>query len=121
MPITPSTKINDDAEKALERAKRFGIQLNETAKKDIRAQRFGIPTDKKQSSPKTASKGSINPEVLKKRAERFGLPAKSSTTSTAAKPVKEGLVPVTLDPAEEEKKRKRAERFNSDASKKQKN
>jgi SAP domain-containing ribonucleoprotein len=111
----------------LERAKRFGIQLNETSKKDIRAQRFGLPAnDQKAPSPASpkaaAAKGGIAPEVLKKRAERFGLP--ENKTAAATKPaavVKGDKVPVSLDPAEEEKKRKRAERFNSDASKKQKN
>ncbi|CAO3629160.1 unnamed protein product [Mucor hiemalis] len=116
-PKTESTvKPNNDAEKALERAKRFGIQLNEKAKQDIRAQRFGIPT--KTPSPKPTNnnnnnknKKGVDPEVLKKRAERFGINNKKNSG---------GKVPVTLDPADEEKKRKRAERFNNDPSKKQK-
>lgn len=122
-PKTESTNspkaATNDAEKALERAKRFGIQLNEKAKKDIRAQRFGLPA--KSPSPKPSvnnnnnnsknNKG-IDPEVLKKRAERFGLNNNKKSNG--------GKVPVTLDPADEEKKRKRAERFNNDPSKKQK-
>ncbi|KAI7897415.1 uncharacterized protein EV154DRAFT_489913 [Mucor mucedo] len=127
LPVIPP-KVTDDAERALERAKRFGIQLNDTAKKDIRAQRFGIPATSvspKPTSPKAAkstpvkaaSKG-IDPEVLKKRAERFGL-AKTATEKKT--PVVKGKVPVSLDPAEEEKKRKRAERFQqSEDAKKQK-
>lgn len=103
-------KSIDDAEKALERAKRFGIQLNETAKKDIRAQRFGIAAA--TASPPQTKKG-VDPEVLKKRAERFGI---SSTAATVAS--SKGKVPVKFDAAEEEKKRKRAERFA--ANKKQK-
>lgn len=102
-----TAKSKDDAEKALERAKRFGIQLNETAKKDIRAQRFGIEA---KTNTKPVSKG-IDPEVLKKRAERFGI---SNSASTKDK------VPIKFDAAEEEKKRKRAERFGAEVSKKQK-
>ncbi|KAI8377294.1 hypothetical protein BD560DRAFT_390693 [Blakeslea trispora] len=83
------TATMSDAERALERAKRFGIQLNETAKKDIRAQRFGV----------AQSKPSQDADRLKKRAERFGI---TKTQANVAK----------LDPVEEEKKRKRAERFN---------
>jgi SAP domain-containing ribonucleoprotein len=107
-------KQKDDAEKALERAKRFGIQLNETAKKDIRAQRFGIAA---KTETKPVNKG-IDPEVLKKRAERFGI-----SDDAAAVASTKGKVPVKFDAAEEDKKRKRAERFGLEAaaaSKKQK-
>ncbi|KAI9266129.1 hypothetical protein EDC94DRAFT_634001 [Helicostylum pulchrum] len=130
LPVIP-TKVTDDAERALERAKRFGIQLNETAKKDIRAQRFGIPvsstpttpttptsTNKKdaKASPKPVVKG-IDPEVLKKRAERFGLakPTTATATTTTTTTTTTSKVPTTVDPAEEEKKRKRAERFQQQA------
>ncbi|GAN08560.1 conserved hypothetical protein [Mucor ambiguus] len=107
-------KSIDDAEKALERAKRFGIQLNEKAKKDIRAQRFGIANKAAAvASPEQKKTTGIDPEVLKKRAERFGI---SNTAATVAS--SKGKVPVKLDAAEEEKKRKRAERFA--ANKKQK-
>jgi SAP domain-containing ribonucleoprotein len=125
-------KSIDDAEKALERAKRFGIQLNEKAKQDIRAQRFGIAnkasstntattktTANTTSKAATAKKAGIDPEVLKKRAERFGITSSAATVASA-----KGKVPVKFDAAEEEKKRKRAERFNASteesANKKQK-
>lgn len=123
LPVIPP-KVTDDAEKALERAKRFGIQLNETAKKDIRAQRFGIPaatttTNKKTTNDTKPTKASptvkgIDPEVLKKRAERFGLAKPTTATNPGSK------VPVIVDSADEEKKRKRAERFQQEAAKKQK-
>ncbi|KAI8638214.1 hypothetical protein BD408DRAFT_477792 [Parasitella parasitica] len=109
--VDAKEKSIGDAEKALERAKRFGIQLNEKAKQDIRAQRFGI-ANKAPSSP--AKKTSIDPETLKKRAERFGI-----STPAAAVASSKGKVPVTFDAAEQEKKRKRAERFSA-SNKKQK-
>ena len=46
---------------------------------------------------------------MKKRAERFGLPTKTQKPA-GGKVVQEKPAPV-LDPVEEEKKRKRAERF----------
>ncbi|KAL0082586.1 hypothetical protein J3Q64DRAFT_1164332 [Phycomyces blakesleeanus] len=124
-------KILAEAEKKAERAKRFGVQLDEKAKKELRAARFGIPvavaktaaspskstpkvqTPKVQTGKTVAPKG-IDPETLKKRAERFGLPQKGGKIEKNGKST-------VLDPVEEEKKRKRAERFGSDQSKKQKN
>ncbi|KAI8378068.1 uncharacterized protein BYT42DRAFT_516497 [Radiomyces spectabilis] len=97
-PSSPSGKT--EVEKRLERAKRFGVELSDKAKAELRAQRFGLPT-KSTAPAKGANKG-LDPEVLKKRAERFGIPAKGN---------KEAKSSPTLDAAEEEKKRKRAERF----------
>ncbi|KAI9318148.1 hypothetical protein BX666DRAFT_1877209 [Dichotomocladium elegans] len=81
----------NDLEKKLERAKRFNVPLDDQTKMQLRAERFGqgkmvTPSGK---APATTIKG-LDPELLKKRAERFGLPLKED---------------------EEEKKRKRAERF----------
>lgn len=71
--------------KRIERAKRFGIEPSLEQKKMERAKRFNLPVN---DEPKTGA--GIDPEILKKRAKRFGLP----------------------DPEEEEmKKRARAERF----------
>ncbi|KAI8076915.1 uncharacterized protein BX664DRAFT_362832 [Halteromyces radiatus] len=98
-----------DAERKLERAKRFGVQVNEKTKQELRAARFGIQKPSTQTK-KPITKG-LDPEVLKKRAERFGLPDKNTKS---AKPS------TTLSPEEEEKKRKRAERFGIDVNKKQK-
>ncbi|ORZ06928.1 hypothetical protein BCR42DRAFT_426730 [Absidia repens] len=117
---TTKDKATTEAERKLERAKRFGVQVNEKTKQEMRAARFGTNkssspslSSPRQSSAETspASKG-IDPEVLRKRAERFGLPDKT---------VKSPKTTTTLSPEEEEKKRKRAERFGSDASKKMKN
>ncbi|KAI7878226.1 hypothetical protein K492DRAFT_209120 [Lichtheimia hyalospora FSU 10163] len=74
---------NDDIEKKLERAKRFNVPLDEKTKQQMRAERFG-------SGKKATSSSGVDPEVLKRRAERFGIVTKE---------------------AEDEKKRKRAERF----------
>ncbi|KAI8989591.1 hypothetical protein BDB01DRAFT_842224 [Pilobolus umbonatus] len=99
---TKSSGMLTDAERAMQRAKRFGIQVNDDAKKNIRAQRFGASTPTKPvPTPIGKATGKpigIDPEVLKKRAERFGL--SNQTTN------------ITQISEEEEKKRKRAERFN---------
>ncbi|CAO3590267.1 unnamed protein product [Absidia cylindrospora] len=117
---TTKDKATTEAERKLERAKRFGVQVDEKTKQEIRAARFGTnkPSSPTSSSPRQspaktspAVKG-IDPEVLRKRAERFGLPDKT---------VKSPKTTTTLSPEEEEKKRKRAERFGSDTSKKAKN
>ncbi|KAI9480259.1 MAG: hypothetical protein EXX96DRAFT_561800 [Benjaminiella poitrasii] len=113
------TKAANDVEKALERAKRFGIQLKESTKKEIRAQRFGTAANNNTDKTvvKKANKLGIDPEILKKRAERFGIA--SSTAGSA----KEKALTTVADPVEEEKKRKRAERFsvNTYVNKKAKN
>jgi SAP domain-containing ribonucleoprotein len=60
----------------------------------------------------------IDPEVLKKRAERFGLPADkpaAPATATAAPAANGGKVTAVVSTEDEEKKRKRAERFATDA------
>lgn len=119
-----SNQVKSELEKKIERAKRFGVPLDEQTKKQLRAERFGIPLDEKtkrelraqrfgtgnQGSGKKSNVGycsgscsddgtnsivlqkGIDPEILKKRAQRFGIPVKDAA-------------------AEEEKKRKRAERF----------
>ncbi|KAI8333640.1 hypothetical protein BC941DRAFT_434052 [Chlamydoabsidia padenii] len=113
---TKVTEATTDAERKLERAKRFGVQVNEKTKQELRAARFGIQKASGEASPgqkKVVAAKGIDPEVLKKRAERFGLPDKKtqSTKSTTT----------ALSPEEEEKKRKRAERFGMDSNKKAKN
>ncbi|ORZ06847.1 hypothetical protein BCR42DRAFT_360730 [Absidia repens] len=116
--ITTKDKATTEAERKLERAKRFGVQVDEKTKQEIRAARFGTAktssiTSLRQAPVKTSPtpKG-IDPEVLRKRAERFGLPDKTTKLSKRT---------TTLSPEEEEKKRKRAERFGGGVNKKMKN
>ncbi|PHJ26072.1 sap domain-containing protein [Cystoisospora suis] len=75
--------MKTDADKKLERAKRFGLSVPELEeeKKKLRAMRFGLGEGQFQASDEAEA------EKRKKRAERFGLVS------------------------EDEKKRKRAERF----------
>ncbi|KAG0166496.1 hypothetical protein DFQ28_007529 [Apophysomyces sp. BC1034] len=100
-PAKPKQDMTE-VEKKVERAKRFGVQLDEKAKKELRAQRFGAPAQNGKAKAKPATTG-LDPEVLKKRAERFGMPLNKEGGQKRGKEV--------LDTAEEEKKRKRAERF----------
>lgn len=96
-----------ELEKKIERAKRFGIDLDENTKKQLRAERFGTAKGGAKRNPMVRydtekeingrvvihiKNQGLDPEVLRKRAERFGLPIRDEAL-------------------EEEKKRKRAERF----------
>ncbi|CAO0792265.1 unnamed protein product [Mucor circinelloides] len=119
----PTKKLDDEAEKLrleaerrLERSKRFGVKLDEKEMKEIRAARFGIqpatetaPTtantkaskantpaipkakekhanNKKDDGSKKKTPADPQQEILKKRAERFGLPEKKvEETKTPAK------------------------------------
>ncbi|EIE77894.1 hypothetical protein G6F46_002751 [Rhizopus delemar] len=133
IPVVPQKAVSSDAEKAIERAKRFGVQLNDSAKKDLRAQRFGVPKKvnneealKKRAERFGLNKGGNDPEILKKRAEKFGTNKGGIDPEVLKKRAERfGLnngnkVPVKFDAAEEEKKRKRAERFSENDAKKQK-
>jgi hypothetical protein len=79
-------KLKLEAQRRLLRSKRFGVKLDEKEMKEIRAARFGIaPTtaaaadgktkkaENNKENGKTSSKPSTQ-DILKKRAERFGLP-----------------------------------------------
>lgn len=82
--VSEAAEVSEE-NKRIERAKRFGIEPSLEQKKMERAKRFNLPVN---DEPKTGD--GIDPQILKKRAKRFGLP----------------------DPEEEEmKKRARAERF----------
>ncbi|KAG2172046.1 hypothetical protein INT43_001523 [Umbelopsis isabellina] len=127
---TSSAPAKSEAERRLERAKRFGVPVQDTVKKELRAQKFGDSTSPSAKAPASAApvaaaaaapsptrpKASpVDDETLRKRAERFGLPTK--TASQAAKPAngKKESPKAQLSPEEEEKKRKRAERFGKPA------
>uniref|UniRef100_A0A8C9SBF1 SAP domain containing ribonucleoprotein n=1 Tax=Scleropages formosus TaxID=113540 RepID=A0A8C9SBF1_SCLFO len=91
--ITPPISLDERLQK---RAERFNVPPSTDAKKAIRAARFGIPV-----SPPNSTQGSmnnkpgVNVDVLKKRAQRFGM-----NVSSLSKKVEE-----------DEKLKKRKERF----------
>ncbi|XP_060593401.1 SAP domain-containing ribonucleoprotein-like isoform X1 [Ruditapes philippinarum] len=125
-PKLVSTQLSAE-ERMKQRAERFGV-VNEDLKKQIRAERFG--TSSPSSKLSTAGAGA-DTDALKKRAERFGQvlsPALSKvdeaekirkrkerfgdvTSATNNGPNKPKLVKITMSSAEEEQKKKRAERF----------
>ncbi|KAI8583924.1 hypothetical protein K450DRAFT_220618 [Umbelopsis ramanniana AG] len=112
---TTDAAAKSEAEKRLERAKRFGVPVKDEVKKELRAQKFGGNNAPETEQPKSPSPAAAKPaqtdEALKKRAERFGLPTK--TQKPAGGKVAQNKPAPVLDPIEEEKKRKRAERFGS--------
>jgi SAP domain-containing ribonucleoprotein len=72
------------------------------------------PAPKNQTPVNQKSKKlGVDPEVLKKRAERFGLPADKPAAPAAT--ANGGKVAAVVSTEDEEKKRKRAERFATDA------
>ncbi|KAI9467969.1 MAG: hypothetical protein EXX96DRAFT_585551 [Benjaminiella poitrasii] len=99
-------KLRLEAERRLERSKRFGVKLDEDEMRKIRAARFGISLPDKKGNPTTtdekkkskipvAVKESNNQDKLKKRAERFGI-SKEDQNKNKKKPfinkVKQGRV-----------------------------
>lgn len=102
-------KAKLEAERKLERSKRFGIKLDEKDMKEIRAARFGTiglgsitattsttttKEDKKKGGKQTttataaAEKKDAAQDILKKRAERFGIPEKKIAPVQKKTPVK---------------------------------
>jgi len=105
---TPKTaKISvtaiDPNQQKIDRAKKFNLPLSESDRKNLRAERFGTGNDSKATAPSklTTNNVKLDPELLQKRAQRFGVPVvkTSKTASTTAKP------------EDEEKLKQRAERF----------
>ncbi|KAI9484661.1 hypothetical protein BDB00DRAFT_878562 [Zychaea mexicana] len=114
----PVAATNDtaalDLQRKIERAKRFNVDLDEKSKQQLRAQRFGAAAPKQVKNPSSPSPSSsspkgIDPEVLKKRAERFGIPSKEVEDEKKRKRAERFGVPTKE--AEAEKKKRRAERF----------
>ncbi|KAK7109541.1 SAP domain-containing ribonucleoprotein-like [Littorina saxatilis] len=99
-----SLKELPDADKLKARAEKFGGAVSDTAKKLVRAERFGLPTPatatagsgKIASTPATAE----DLDKMKKRAERFGAVVSNKLSKVD----------------EDEKKRKRLERFGNTLS-----
>ncbi|KAG0350867.1 hypothetical protein BC939DRAFT_279120 [Gamsiella multidivaricata] len=134
--VNDSDVLKAEFEKRKNRAARFGIPLKEQDKAIERAARFGVPvpasaaaslakatgtaTSKAPASPKAlptkpASIASQIPaDVLSKRQQRFGTQAPAAGGASGASAAKKPAQ--VLDPAEEEKKRKRAEKFGLNAT-----
>ncbi|XP_026076474.1 SAP domain-containing ribonucleoprotein-like isoform X2 [Carassius auratus] len=115
-------KVNPPAtvgERLQKRAERFNIPPSGDSKKAARAARFGLQEPEAVSSKGTSAKVNVDVEVLKKRAERFGLNVSSVSKKIEddekLKKRKERFGVVTSAAAsganDTEAKRKRAERF----------
>ncbi|XP_016102341.1 SAP domain-containing ribonucleoprotein isoform X2 [Sinocyclocheilus grahami] len=116
-------KINPPAavgERLQKRAERFDLPPNTDSKKAARAARFGLEVPESVSSKGTSAKPNVDAEVLKKRAERFGMSVSSVSKKIEddekLKKRKERFGIVTSAASAgandtEAKKRKRAERF----------
>ncbi|XP_016404329.1 SAP domain-containing ribonucleoprotein isoform X2 [Sinocyclocheilus rhinocerous] len=116
-------KINPPAavgERLQKRAERFDLPPNADSKKAARAARFGLEVPESVSSKGTSAKPDVDAEVLKKRAERFGMSVSSVSKKIEddekLKKRKERFGIVTSAASAgandtEAKKRKRAERF----------
>ncbi|XP_029631478.1 SAP domain-containing ribonucleoprotein isoform X2 [Salmo trutta] len=110
-------------ERLQKRAERFNLPATADSKKEARAARFGLPAPSPASKPGASvanSKLTVSVEVLKKRAERFGMNvssvAKTVEVDEKLKKRKERfgiLTAAAVVGAEdsEAKKRKRADRF----------
>ncbi|KAG9004203.1 hypothetical protein FRB90_011044 [Tulasnella sp. 427] len=114
---TEVPKLDDEAERRRKRAERFGIPLVEEKKAQAPAKSTPKATASKAGGAKPAPTNANpaateDPEKMRKRAERFGVPlAAPGTSNGRAKNTKETAPAAPVDPAEEERKRKRAERF----------
>ncbi|MEQ2248561.1 hypothetical protein ILYODFUR_020263 [Ilyodon furcidens] len=117
--ITPPLSAGERLQK---RAERFNLPATAESKKALRAARFGMPSDSSSPFPGVVanSKAAVNVEVLKKRAERFGMNVSSVSQKIdedeKLKKRKERFGILTSAPSVggddvEAKKMKRAERF----------
>ncbi|XP_036389951.1 SAP domain-containing ribonucleoprotein-like [Megalops cyprinoides] len=115
---TPPVSLGERLQK---RAERFNVAPSADSKKAMRAARFGLPVTSPVSSQgaSVTSKATVNVDILKKRAERFGMNVSSISKKVEEdeklKKRKERFGIVTSAAAvgddTEAKKRKRAERF----------
>ncbi|KAK2874632.1 hypothetical protein QQF64_003429 [Cirrhinus molitorella] len=115
--ITPPATVGERLQK---RAERFSLPPSADSKKAARAARFGVQVPESVSSKGTSAKVNVDVEVLKKRAERFGMNVSSVSKKIEddekLKKRKERFGIVTSAASSgandsEAKKRKRAERF----------
>ncbi|XP_065098019.1 SAP domain-containing ribonucleoprotein isoform X2 [Paramisgurnus dabryanus] len=113
--ITAPATVDERLQK---RAERFSIQPNADNKKAARAARFGLPVPESSKGTSAIPKVSVDVEVLKKRAERFGMNVSSVSKKfeddEKLKKRKErfGILTSTAGSYDSEaKKRKRADRF----------
>nr|XP_055039986.1 SAP domain-containing ribonucleoprotein isoform X5 [Misgurnus anguillicaudatus] len=113
--ITAPATVDERLQK---RAERFSIQPNADNKKAARAARFGLPVAESSKGTSAIPKVSVDVEVLKKRAERFGMNVSSVSKKfeddEKLKKRKErfGILTSTAGSYDSEaKKRKRADRF----------
>ncbi|XP_073731882.1 SAP domain-containing ribonucleoprotein isoform X3 [Misgurnus anguillicaudatus] len=113
--ITAPATVDERLQK---RAERFSLQPNADNKKAARAARFGLPVAESSKGTAAIPKVSVDVEVLKKRAERFGMNVSSVSKKfeddEKLKKRKErfGILTSTAGSYDSEaKKRKRADRF----------
>ncbi|XP_015236566.1 SAP domain-containing ribonucleoprotein [Cyprinodon tularosa] len=110
------------SERLQKRAERFNVPASAESKKALRAARFGMPSDSSSPSPGVVanSKTGVSADLLKKRAERFGMNVSSVSQKIVEdeklKKRKERFGILTSAPSVggedvEAKKMKRAERF----------
>ncbi|KAG7278488.1 hypothetical protein CRUP_038783 [Coryphaenoides rupestris] len=89
--------LSEDTARLQKRAERFNIPATAESKKAVRAARFGLPATTTSPAPGVVASGkaAVSVDLLKKRAERFGMNVSS----------------ITQKVEEDEKLKKRKERF----------
>jgi SAP domain-containing ribonucleoprotein len=135
----PAAPVDDELEKRKARAARFGIALVESPKPKTKSNPTPVPAPASKAAPKAAQASDVrfalsepvrvngindtlhlqDTEKLKARAQRFGVSKveqKESANAPAVGNKKRGAAVVEeVDPEEQERRRKRAERFGDPA------